>query len=432
MHFFKKFYIILFILIPAIVIITFWNLPGIHWNINMTDYKNFYFPVGQNIAEGNGVYLNGKLASRYPPGYPIIISGLILISKSFSIPYIWILKMAILLSWSFSFFLVFKIFRFFISKKLAFLSALLWLIYPFNLWITRSPLSENFFIPLFYLSVFLLIYLIHNHKTNFRSKLLISLFVGFTLGLTVLIRPIIVGIPIVYVFIIFIFLKKALSRYQLLSLSFALIGSFILTIFPWQYELNKHYHTFKLLSSGGFVSVRDGLTNFVETKGYRDTLKVNQFLKKLSKEALVRKKEGELENYTDIINFYSEQFKNNKLGIISLIYTKSLRSWYGLDSQNRKLEFYNKIIQLIYILLVSVGIYTALYKLMFKKLKLWIIIIGLLVIYNWAMTILVLSILRYMTPTISLLSVFVAISLFYFYRKSSIIISKFSTIKHLF
>jgi len=413
----KDLFIILSFIIPILIILLFWNFSGFHWNAQVPDYVNFYYPVGKNLAEGKGFFLNGKFASRYPPGYPLIISLIIRVSQSLSVSYVLLLKILILISWSFSFLLVFKIFNILLPKDWAFYSSIIWISNPFNLYITRSPLSENFFIPFYYLSLFLLIHLLINSEKNYFYKLFLSIVSGFALGIGALIRPIVIGIPFIYAFLIVFFLKKSLSWDKIIYLLIGLIGSFILTIFPWQKELNEHTNSFKLLSSGGFPSIRDGLTCFVETKGYRDELKINQSLRNLSTEALKRKRQNKLENYKQLLVFFKDQYHKNKIGLISLFLTKAYRSWFAIDSQKRKQENYNKIFQLIFLFFVSIGIYLSFFKFRFKNLKPWFITIGLLVLYNWAITILVLSILRYMICTISLLSIFIGITLFYIYDK---------------
>src|SRR5262249_29942368 len=45
-----------------------------------SDYTSFYEPVAQGILDGQGLLFNGKLALRYPPGYPVILAGLFRLS----------------------------------------------------------------------------------------------------------------------------------------------------------------------------------------------------------------------------------------------------------------------------------------------------------------------------------------------------------------
>ena len=80
-----------------------------------------------------------------------------------------------------------------------------------------------------------------------------------------------------------------------------------------------------------------------------------------------------------------------------------MRSWYGTDSH--RLELPTLLIQLVYLIFISFGAGIAWRRKGRSKQAAQMIL--LITLYFWMMTILVLSILRYMLPVMALLMLFV-------------------------
>lgn len=58
------------------LILLFWAILPESYRVNeSTDYTGFYEPVAMNLIQGKGLSLHGELATRYPPGYPMILAG---------------------------------------------------------------------------------------------------------------------------------------------------------------------------------------------------------------------------------------------------------------------------------------------------------------------------------------------------------------------
>jgi hypothetical protein len=68
-------------LVNAVVVAVFWQLVPGEWTPEANegrDYAYFYAPVAKNLAGGKGLVTeNGRLATLYPPGYPLMLAGLL-------------------------------------------------------------------------------------------------------------------------------------------------------------------------------------------------------------------------------------------------------------------------------------------------------------------------------------------------------------------
>jgi predicted membrane protein len=100
-----------------------------------------------------------------------------------------------------------------------------------------------------------------------------------------------------------------------------------------------------------------------------------------------------------IITIVYEQLEKRPLVTLKLFAAKAMRSWYGTDS--RRFESEILLLQVPYLVLLLWGTRQA-WRLggIPKRLA---VSVWLIVFYFWAMTILVVSIVRYMTPAIGLL-----------------------------
>lgn len=55
----------------------FWAvLPAEYRENQSTDYALAYEPVARNIVAGRGVTLEGDIATRYPPGFAVLLAGI--------------------------------------------------------------------------------------------------------------------------------------------------------------------------------------------------------------------------------------------------------------------------------------------------------------------------------------------------------------------
>ena len=385
------------LIVSILVTLVFWlALPDSFSKNESSDYFLSYKPVALNILEGRGItQSDGTLAIRYPPGFPLILAGLFWISRDANIPVTTILSLFNLLCMALASLVIFLIVESTFGISSALIASIVWITYPFNLWLTKQPNGE---IP-FILVLFFCIYLFWNSVIKKQRNWLIYLLVGFLVGISMLIRPISVGMGIVLAIVLCLIRRDVKFKIRLFWSTIIIISSF-LTVCPWEMLVHAKYDRIILISSGGVGSMKDGLTFAVNTKAKKDYRKgtevstdVNLLMKRIFENSKSIKTVG------DIVSVLSNEFREHPLTVGKLFALKASRSWYATDSN--RLEKPVLLIQIIYLLLI-----------VWSSISTWrkggiardfSILLFCITLYFWGMTTLVLSILRYMTPAIGLL-----------------------------
>jgi hypothetical protein len=152
-----------------------------------------------------------------------------------------------------------------------------------------------------------------------------------------------------------------------------------------------------LLSSGGVPSIRDGLTYGVNAKGFRQVGGVPADVAELMND--IQAHYGELNSLGDIAAIMGKELRVRPVAVVRLFLLKAVRSWYGTDS--RRLETLLMLLQLIYLTLILWATKIS-WELGGKARKLTVSV-WLIAFYFWGMTIMALSISRYMLPAMGLL-----------------------------
>ena len=385
------------LIVSILVTLVFWlALPDSFSKNESSDYFLSYKPVALNILEGRGItQSDGTLAIRYPPGFPLILAGLFWISRDANIPVTTILSLFNLLCMALASLVIFLIVESTFGISSALIASIVWITYPFNLWLTKQPNGE---IP-FILVLFFCIYLFWNSVIKKQRNWLIYLLVGFLVGISMLIRPISVGMGIVLALVLCLIRRDVKLKIRLFWSTIIIISSF-LTVCPWEMLVHAKYDRIILLSSGGDNSMKDGLTFAVNTKGrksYRKGTKVPADVNLLMKRILENSKS--IETVGDIVSLLRNEFRENPLTVGKLFALKASRSWYATDSN--RMEKPALLIQFIYLFLI-----------LWSSISTWrksgiardfAILLWCITLYFWGMTTLVLSIVRYMTPAIGLL-----------------------------
>ena len=107
------------------------DLPG--------DYFNWYEPIANNILQGKGIGLDGKVFRNIPPGFSVILSGIFTLSELVRIDKINLIIVFNVFFIAIASCLLFLIAKEIFNKKIALISSLLWMSYPFNLWFVKQP-----------------------------------------------------------------------------------------------------------------------------------------------------------------------------------------------------------------------------------------------------------------------------------------------------
>lgn len=143
-----------FILSIFVILLCWSALPEVFRINESADYIVFYEPVARNLLAGRGLIgTDGTIAVRYPPGYPFILAGIFGLSKLLNIPEGIALSAFILLGMGLASVLVYLLARTVWGTFPALFSSLVWITYPFTLWLTKQPNSEVPFLA-FFMGVF--------------------------------------------------------------------------------------------------------------------------------------------------------------------------------------------------------------------------------------------------------------------------------------
>jgi len=381
-------------LIAIVMTTIFWQILPANFQANeSTDYIRFYEPVGRQLLAGHGFVLgDGTPATAYPPGYPLILAALFGISHGLNIPEGTLLSLFILICVGTSSVLLFLLSKLVWGRTGGLIAAGLWMTYPFMLWLTKQPNSEIPFVVFFYGGIYLFWYAV---SRNVRTwPFYVS--AGSLIGCSMLIRPIAIGVILVMVIALWA-CSRTISFRLRLYLSVVLVFGCGAVVAPWELSLSVGSGTIVPLSMNGSSSIRDGLTFAINTKSYRQPVQVSEDILDLMQTFLDQ--DGEPKSLGDIRAALIEALRTRPLVVTELFVIKGARSWYGTDSG--RLETPTILVQVIYLTLALLGGIAA-----WKRggmARRWAIGVGLVVLYFWGMTVLVISILRYMTPVMGLL-----------------------------
>jgi 4-amino-4-deoxy-L-arabinose transferase-like glycosyltransferase len=382
-----------------LITLLFWrSLPG-ELKINESgDYTYFYEPVARNLLGGHGFTLmNDTPAIDYPPGHSVMLAGLFKLSSILNIPTDAALSIYILISMALTSMFVFVLAQSLWGSLAALVSSLVWITYPLALWLTKQPNSEISFMVVFY-GGFCLFWNLVRHQSRAWPM---YFFTGLLAGLAMLIRPIAIGIVFVMAGILWLLRREASARLRVFPILMMLLGNFI-TLLPW--EAWVYFRTGRAvpLSSRGLPSVLDGLTFAVDTersKRHRRSIKVPQDVAALMQD--IRESSVAIGSRDRGISVIAGKLLSQPLPAAKLFAIKAVRSWYGTDSG--RFETPIILIQGIYLVVILWCSWAAWKRESLAKES--VIGIWLIVLYFWGMTVLALSIVRYMVPVMGLLFV---------------------------
>lgn len=370
-----------------------------------TDYRSFYAPVAKNFLEGRGwTTPEGDPAVIYPPGFSLALAGVFrAASLTGSSHELW-LKVFTVLAMGLAAASLCGLAKTTVGEAGARLSAALWITYPFNLWLTKEPNSEILFLPLFYGALYLFGGILWRGWTRFW----IALGAGVLIGGASLVRPIAILVGGLLAGLM-VAPHLAQSRRARVLLAGGLLLGNVAIVMPWEVWAWNQTGAWIPLSTGrGLGSIHHGLISAVQAAPYRRELAVPPEVREIMRAAAERGEEGGLRTGRAIVEFLGERARENPLGFLRFLAWKMGRAWYGTDAQRAE-EKWALRIQLTY-LLMAIGGGCLLWREGGKG-RQWVVLAAILVLYFWAMTTMVVSILRYMVPVMGLLFPLVAVLL---------------------
>lgn len=351
----------------------------------------------ENLRAGRGfIGAEGQVLHRYPPLYPLMLWGIEKLSVRVGLPLYTSLAAFATMCNALSAAMVWRIgLALGLDHRLASAAAVLFGLHPFVLYGVLIPLSETPFITLFMAGVLLLMIAT---RTGCRKWFFCS---GALFGLACLTRPIGLLAPAVFATVIFWQLRRVWQECVAMVMLF--VAAFIAVVLPWVLWVRAKSGDWVPVSSGGPPTLRDGLS--FNHKMFREKLQLPDGVARLSDAAW--KEYDDLKDYRSFLGFVFRQAQQDPFGVLQTFLYKSIRAWYGTDSQRANAERFNLLVSLLFLGLVSVGMsrywhhgWTG---------EAWLLI-GAALLF-WMMTTIMLSIARYMTPAVAMLAPFAACGL---------------------
>lgn len=357
------------------------------------NFGDYTYQVNHLVRTGSLVE-EGKVLNRYTPGYPLLLYGTFVLSGWLHIKFVYVLFLVSAFFIACSTVIIGEIaFLVFRSGGSAIMAGLLYATHPYMLQGLSKVMSVTPFMTFFYLA--LLVWLLFIIKKP--SSPLHIVLTGFLLGLAMLIRPIALFLPLIFMVLTIVFLKGQ-QFYKRLVLALALVGTSVLTISPWQ-RFNARHGQEILLSSDEVHSMIDGV--WFNDHPDKLPLKLPADVDALSRDLVNHQVSGRAEFFKMVFR----QFRDQPLTVIKMYLIKAARSWYGVFGQDAKKERLKLFISGFYLLLFFFALFRIDLRQRPWKVLGWLTLI--LVLYFWAMTVLVVSMARYMYPVFGLMVVFI-------------------------
>jgi len=199
-----------------------------------------YIQIAIGLSNGDGFTRLGKPTAYRPPGYPLFLSVLFMMTHNSltSVKLIHVIFGA--LTVFFTYLIAAKAF----NNSIGIVAAGIVTFLPSLISFSSLIASENLAIPLFLVSIFFLLSYAQSNKLRF------AILSGFFLGITSLTRPEVLLLPILWIPYL-AFQRKDIFR--LIQTSFAFLLPIILVIFPWIIRNYLQFHQFIPLSSNGGI-----------------------------------------------------------------------------------------------------------------------------------------------------------------------------------
>lgn len=364
--------------------------PAGLFDVGQNDFVIRDLPAAQRVVTGQDLFWLGGV---FPIGFPLIIAAVIKLTGWLGVPLeggmfffqaIWMgLASA----------LVYLLAELLWQARLAWLAVLAWNTYPFVLWLTGQISTELPFVVFLYAGIWL-----YGASLAEGGKKMPGLFgAGLLLGYAMLIRPAAWGVPPLLA--LFALRRPTMTRWKRMEAAALLLMGTVVLVAPWELFVWLRTERVVMISTGDIPSILDGLTFGVRSKAYREGIPLSPGVATLMNHAETKREE--IDSLGDAAGFMGGEWRSNPGAVIEFFLLKAARSWYGTDSM--RYESLIVPVQLFYLVGGALGLAQA-WRRSTGTRELGLIFL-VLILYFWAMTVLVLPILRYMIPAMGLLIV---------------------------
>ncbi|HEV1995129.1 MAG TPA: glycosyltransferase family 39 protein [Candidatus Acidoferrum sp.] len=378
-------------------VLMFQFLPAPRERNRNGDYFGYYEPVALNLLAGKGlVEDDGRAATRYPPGFPLLLTGIFSVADGMRIQRLQLVGVFNILVSSFDCILVFFIAKFIFTVRVAAISALLWMTYPLQMWLSVQPNSEIPYLPMFLLSV-----LVALHALGRRQPAL-GLAAGCLLGFAALFRPAALISTVVMAGALLVLAPRAAKWRGLLASALLLFG-FLLFVIPWESYARSKASGEVALVAKGTSNVLDGLTFALPAAQHGEHTPLPEDVWKLM--LRIDAQRPQLSSPGKVLSYMFDEFRENPVAVMKLILLKIVRAWFG--TYNMHYDYEILIVQLVYLGAFGIGLWRALRQ--YRDRLPYILFLILVVGSAWASCVLVMPIVRYLVPVMSLVLIIAAV-----------------------
>jgi hypothetical protein len=385
-------------LFAVLVHLAFLSILPIRWRINQSaDYFQFYEPVARNLLAGKGlVTTGGEPALEYPPGFPIVLAGSFAAARACGFSEELALRLQIVFCVGVTAMLVYLIAAWAFEFQSAVVATVLWSTYSLQLWLTKQPDSGHIFNVFFLSAIYILL---KSDRGDFEFPLMFL--AGLFIGISSLVRPIGIALSAVFLCGLWIFRSETSQKRRVVLAGLIVLGNLV-AVAPWELWAYRVTGRWIPLSTGGPASILDGITLSAWRPSQGLTLTVPIGVRTLIAEYVANQRN--LTTTAEIAKFTFNETARHPLAMAELFAIKSARAWYASDSQ--RFEEISAMVQVPYILLFLCALWHS--RAQGGVTRAFTFFTFFFVIYFWAMTILALSIVRYMLPAMALIVMFPA------------------------
>jgi 4-amino-4-deoxy-L-arabinose transferase-like glycosyltransferase len=286
------------------------------------------------------------------------------------------------------------------GRRVALIGTLVWITYPLYVWLVRIESTELPFMVLFFAAVLLVL------RSVLRNSSLEvpALTAGVLIGVGSLIRPfaLLMSLPILPT-LWYSSQRRPVAR-RLIPCGLLLLGNLV-AILPWEAWVYQESGLLIPLSTNGRTAMLDGLALDTRPDLPGQVLPIPAEVRTFLQDILERS--DTLTSPAAIGGLLLSELGSNPGAVSKLLILKAARAMYATDSQRHEREV--ALFQIPFCLLALFGARLA-WKAGTHG-RLFLVLMVPLVVYSWGMTIVVLSIVRYMLPVLGLLAILVGLSL---------------------
>ncbi|MCB1017172.1 MAG: glycosyltransferase family 39 protein [Acidimicrobiales bacterium] len=365
-----------------------------------SDYLAFYRPVAGQLADGDGLVTEeGEAATRYPPGYPVVLAATFVVADVAGLARDSLVTPLTIGLTATAGLLLHLVARRVLDRRHAWATSAVWLGYPLLLWTAKQPNSEIPYLVALYGVVLLLVPLLERGTIG-GARLAAA---GALLGVGTVVRP--AGLLLVPAFAVVLWRRPAGSGRAGLRLAAVFVAAFavpVLTASAWM-SLARGERV--LVSDANDVTIVEGLSFAIDSPEEAEALPMPGGLRRFVVESQAR--EGELLRRGDVVSYLAEATRERPVVVAQLVAYKAARSWYGTESF--RFEGLLALTQVVWVGATVAGIAIGRRRGATVRWYTWLALS--LTAGAWWAAIATLSIVRYLVPTLGLLAPLVAVAL---------------------